>query len=103
MNLQGTLERINTICSVKKWDKSWKGGGCYLHLESSELIEALRGKGDSSPAEEAGDVVFALLALLGNYGIPLEDVFANLDRKLRELESECTSQSNTSGPKIELP
>lgn len=37
----------------KQWTKDWSRGGCYLMLESAELIESLRGKGNSTPVEEA--------------------------------------------------
>ena len=54
-------------CELMGWDKGWSKGGCYIHLEVSEFIEALRGKGD--PLDELGDVLFALLFVADHYGL----------------------------------
>lgn len=44
-DLEKHLQRIQAICQTKGWKKDWANGGVYLHLEVSEFIEALRGKG----------------------------------------------------------
>ena len=64
----------NRLCEKEGWDRGWSNGGCYLHLEVSEFIEALRGKGD--PVEEAGDVLFVLLSMLKYANIDLDKVIA---------------------------
>jgi hypothetical protein len=58
---------IRGVCALRKWKKDWLQGGCYIHLEVSELIESFRGKGD--PLEELGDVLFTLLAVADYYNI----------------------------------
>ena len=84
VNYQELQEQVHQICLEEGWEKSWKGGGCYLHLEASELIEALRGKG-SNPTEEGGDVLFTLFALLAHYNINIDDcaraLIAKIDKK----------------------
>ena len=49
-------QRILSICKKRGWSLHWTHRGAYLHLEASELIEAIRGKrGD--PILEAADVL----------------------------------------------
>ena len=63
------------------WNRDWLHGGCYLHLESSEFIEALRGKGD--PIEELGDVLLVLLSVAYHYkldiGAAIEKIYEKID------------------------
>lgn len=74
-------QRVWNVCESEGWRKDWEGGGCYLHLEASELIEALRGKrGD--PTSEGGDVLFALMAVLAHYKININDCAAALVKKM---------------------
>jgi len=78
-----TLAKVTSeICRVKGWDREWDRGGCYLHLEASEFIEALRGKGDSSREEEAADVLFVLLSLIDGNGIDVNVVIGHLYDKI---------------------
>lgn len=81
VNYQKLQERVHAVCQSEGWEKSWKGGGCYLHLEASELIEALRGKGNN-PTEEGGDVLFTLFALLAHYDINIDDCAKALIMKM---------------------
>ena len=85
---QELLDRIADICEAKEWDKGWSKGGCYLHLETSEFIESLRGKGNDPPAKEAADVLFTLFAMLAHHGIPMDAVLAALATTLTSLEKE---------------
>lgn len=63
-------------CVKNEWKRDWSNGGVYLHLEVSEFIEALRGKGN--PTNEAADVLFCFLALLKNHDIPITNVITKL-------------------------
>jgi hypothetical protein len=65
--------RILTMCKKRGWDLSWSSRGVYLHLEASELIEALRGK-HGDPLSEAADVLLVLMSITENAGIPWCDV-----------------------------
>lgn len=67
------------VCRRRGWKRSWVEAGCYLHLESSELIEALRGKGGSSAEAEAADVLFVLLSMLEANGVDFDAVELVLD------------------------
>lgn len=61
------------VCIKRKWSTEILSRGAYLHLESSELIESIRGKrGD--PAKEAADVLFVLMSICGIFEIDVEEV-----------------------------
>ncbi len=66
------------VCREKGWKRDWQHGGGYLHLEVSEFVEALRGKGTSTPEAEAADVLFVLLTVCADNGVSLEKALAHL-------------------------
>jgi len=70
-------DNLRKICKKKGWDLDWSNGGCYLHLEASEFIEALRGK-KSDPKKEAADVLFMLFAMAQEHGIKPSEILAEL-------------------------
>lgn len=74
-DLQLVADKLGKVVRERGWTKNWSSGGCYIHLEVSEFIESLRGKGKSAPAQEAGDVIVALFAVLEHYDIPVADIF----------------------------
>jgi NTP pyrophosphatase (non-canonical NTP hydrolase) len=86
--LQELVDRIGHVAQDRNWDKSCFSGGCYIHLEVSEFIEALRGKGDSTPEEEAGDILVALFAVLDWYKIPIAEVLNNAKKAIKTLEED---------------
>jgi hypothetical protein len=65
--------RILTMCKKRGWSLHWTSRGAYLHLEASELIEAIRGK-HGDPLSEAADVLLVLMSITENAGIPWCDV-----------------------------
>ena len=65
--------RVLDMCKKRGWDLSWSSRGVYLHLEASELIEALRGK-HGDPLSEAADVLLVLMSITENAGIPWGNV-----------------------------
>ena len=78
---------IRGVCALRKWKKDWSHGGCYTHLELSEFIEALRGKGD--PIEELGDVLFTLIAIADHYNIdPLKAIEDSIEKHTRLLKQD---------------
>ncbi len=78
---------IRGVCVLREWKKDWSHGGCYTHLEVSEFIEALRGKGD--PIEELGDVLFTLIAVADYYNInPLEAMKCSIEKHTKLLEKD---------------
>lgn len=82
--LEELADRCIQACNKNEWERNWSNGGCYLHLEASEFIEALRGKGE--PYSEAADVLFVLLAMFRHHEMDIQDIFQNLDDLLTKLE-----------------
>ena len=80
MELKDLAKIADSFCKSKGWIQDWKLGGCYLHLESSELIESLRGK-RGNPAEEASDVLTALLSMTEYYGIDTDEIIESFIQK----------------------
>jgi NTP pyrophosphatase (non-canonical NTP hydrolase) len=66
------------------WTKDWIRGGCYIHLEASEFIEALRGKGD--PIDELGDLLITIFSVCENYNISIMDGIDAARRKMSEIK-----------------
>lgn len=69
----------------------WTARGAYLHLESSELIEASRGKNlrgrtrEQRMKEEAADVLLVLMSISENAGIPWVEVEVQASQRCAEL------------------
>ena len=77
--------RVVEMCKKRGWSMHWTHRGAYLHLEASELIEAIRGKyGD--PCDEAGDVLLVLMSITEYAGIPFSQVLSAAEAKLQWLE-----------------
>lgn len=74
------------ICQQRGWSLHWAHRGAHLHLEASELIEAVRGK-RSDPTKEAGDVLLVLMSLTQANGIPWRDVVAAARAKVEEFKT----------------
>ena len=85
-DLNKLAARVLGMCKYRNWSLSWLARGVYLHLETSELIEAIRGKGDSTPLKEAADVLLVLMSITENAGIPFNRVIETLEEKLVYLE-----------------
>lgn len=83
-DIQALADKTYEFCKTMGWSRSWKEGGCYLHLEVSEFIEALRGKGDETPTDEGGDVFFVLFSLLAEHNIEVVDALTSMDRKMNK-------------------
>jgi NTP pyrophosphatase (non-canonical NTP hydrolase) len=74
MSLEALADKATAVCEQKGWRRDWATGGCHLHLEVSEFIESLRGKGANTPTEEAADVLFVLLSMCRAQGIDFDEV-----------------------------
>ena len=86
MRIRELSTRIADACKKRKWKKDWSNGGCYLHLEASEFIESLRGKG-GVPEEEAADVIITLFALIGSNNVNPEMVEYHVNQKIMGIEN----------------
>ena len=69
------------MCHARGWSLHWTHRGAYLHLESSELIEAIRGKG-GDPTKEAADVLIVLMTITEHAGICWYDVLKEAAQKI---------------------
>jgi len=77
---------ILALCRARGWNLHWTHRGAYLHLEASELIEALRGKrGD--PLHEAADVLLVLMSITENAGLPWSAVMQQARATCEELKT----------------
>jgi len=78
--------RVLAMCKARNWSLHWTARGAYLHLEASELIEALRGKrGD--PTSEAADVLLVLMSITESNGINWASVIRKCDETVERLEN----------------
>ena len=85
--LEKLTKRILEICKNRNWRLDPISRGGYLHLEASEFIESLRGKGKSDPAEEAADVLIVWLSICAAHKVSMKSIFEYLELKLQYLES----------------
>lgn len=53
---------VHELIALYGWSPDWQERTAYLHLEASELAEAVRGKGGDT-LEESADVLITLLGL----------------------------------------
>jgi len=74
------------VCHDRNWSLHWTARGAYLHLEASELIEAIRGK-HGNPTEEAADVLIVLMSITEHAGIPWDSVQSQAWAKVRDLQT----------------
>jgi NTP pyrophosphatase (non-canonical NTP hydrolase) len=72
------------MCRRRGWSLHWTHRGAYLHLESSELIEAIRGKG-GDPLKEAADVLLVLMSITEYHDIPWANVERQAQAKCEEM------------------
>lgn len=84
---EGIIQQALAVCAQRGWSLHWTARGAYLHLESSELIEAWRGKGTSTVAQEAGDVLLVLFSILGAAGVPWSAALACALAKMDDLKT----------------
>lgn len=76
--------RVLEMCKARGWSLHWTARGAYLHLEASELIEAIRGK-RSDPISEAADVLLVLMSITENAGIDWSTVVATAEKTVDRL------------------
>jgi NTP pyrophosphatase (non-canonical NTP hydrolase) len=86
LDLDKVAAEVIEMCKARGWSLHWTARGAYLHLEASELIEAVRGK-HGSVLEEAGDVLLVLMSITENSGIKWSDVVAQTVHKLEGLKT----------------
>lgn len=80
--LQLPIEALK-MCHERDWSLHWTHRGAYLHLEVSELIEAIRGK-RGNPVDEAADVLIVLMSITENHLIDWTDVLTHARQKIKD-------------------
>jgi hypothetical protein len=89
---------VLAMCKQRDWSLHWTARGAYLHLESSELIESLRGK-RGEPLSEAADVLLVLMSITENAGLKWSDVVA----KARETCNRLKEKPRYKGEEFATP
>lgn len=79
-------KQVLEVCKKRGWSLHWTHRGVYLHLESSELIESLRGK-EGVPLNEAADVLFVLMSITEHNGISWKDVEEQTQKLVDDLNT----------------
>ena len=96
--LQDISDEIGKRCRQLGWKKDWANGGVYIHLEVSEFIEALRGKGKSTAISEAADVLISFTAVLDHHDITIDEVFKAAQANLERIDKTVPKQLITVSP-----
>jgi NTP pyrophosphatase (non-canonical NTP hydrolase) len=78
-------QKIKIACETNGWASDWKEGGSYLHLETSEFVESLRGK-KGTPEEEFADVMFVLIGMCAEHNVSFEKGFEQMEKKLEKMK-----------------
>lgn len=86
LTVDSLARSVLEVCLQRGWSLHWTHRGAYLHLEASELIEAVRGK-RGSILGEAGDVLFVLMSITENAGISFADVVEQAQKTVDELRT----------------
>ena len=74
-------ERPEGSYVVRLLDGGWPAIAAKVREEAEEVVAAARDEGDAAVAHEAADLIFHLWVLLASRGVPVADVFAELERR----------------------
>ncbi len=95
--MDGTLERLYSVVLSRKADPQEGSYTCYLFdkgldkilkkvgEECAETIIAAKNGVPSDTVGEISDLIYHLMVMMAEQGIPLEDVLAELDRRARKI------------------
>ena len=95
--MDGTLERLYSVVLSRKTDPQEGSYTCYLFdkgldkilkkvgEECAETIIAAKNGVPSDTVGEISDLIYHLMVMMAEQGIPLEDVLAELDRRARKI------------------
>ena len=95
--MDGTLERLYSVVLSRKADPQEGSYTCYLFdkgldkilkkvgEECAETILAAKNGVPSDTVGEISDLIYHLMVMMAEQGIPLEDVLAELDRRARKI------------------
>ena len=95
--MDGTLERLYSVVLSRKADPQEGSYTCYLFDKGLDKILKKVGEGCAEPViaakngvpsdtvGEISDLIYHLMVMMAEQGIPLEDVLAELDRRARKI------------------
>ena len=95
--MDGTLERLYSVVLSRKTDPQEGSYTCYLFdkgldkilkkvgEECAETVIAAKNGVPSNTVGEISDLIYHLMVMMAEQGIPLEDVLAELDRRARKI------------------
>ena len=95
--MDGTLERLYSVVLSRKADPQEGSYTCYLFdkgldkilkkvgEECAETIIAAKNDVPADTVGEVSDLIYHLMVMMAEQGIPLEDVLAELDRRARKI------------------
>ena len=95
--MDGTLERLYSVVLSRKTDPQEGSYTCYLFdkgldkilkkvgEECAETVIAAKNGVPSDTVGEISDLIYHLMVMMAEQGIPLEDVLAELDRRARKI------------------
>ena len=95
--MDGTLERLYSVVLSRKADPQEGSYTCYLFdkgldkilkkvgEECAETIIAAKNGVPSDTVGEISDLIYHLMVMMAEQGIPLEDVLAELDRRAQKI------------------
>ncbi|MCI8697681.1 MAG: phosphoribosyl-ATP diphosphatase [Oscillospiraceae bacterium] len=95
--MDGTLERLYSVVLSRKADPQEGSYTCYLFdkgldkilkkvgEECAETVIAAKNGVPSDTVGEISDLIYHLMVMMAEQGIPLEDVLAELDRRARKI------------------
>ena len=95
--MDGTLERLYSVVLSRKTDPQEGSYTCYLFdkgldkilkkvgEECAETVIAAKNGVPSDTVGEISDLIYHLMVMMAEQGIPLEDVLTELDRRARKI------------------
>ena len=95
--MDGTLERLYSVVLSRKTDPQEGSYTCYLFDKGldkilkkvgEECVETVIAAKNGVPSDTVGeisDLIYHLMVMMAEQGIPLEDVLAELDRRARKI------------------
>jgi hypothetical protein len=98
--LNALQHRVLEMYLKRDWRLDWMARGVYMHLEVSEFIEAIRGKGDSTPESEAADVVICMMAMVAGANLNWDNIMAEVEQKVTVLETKPQYKNEERGGEV---
>lgn len=100
INIEEFSKEAFEFTKKMEYIKDWNHGGCYIHLEASGFIGALRDKenpikepdrieilrGKENPTKKLGDLLTIIFSVCENYNISVVDGIKYAKRKMKNIQ-----------------